>query len=192
MIRRAIAVLRAQGMRGVWFGGLAWAGIYRRLALVELSLDPPPPLLETPLQLDYGYLTETDEEEARARLAQGERCFVAWEAGVVVSSRWIVEHRAYVAYLDTWLDLEQDEVYLSEAFTSPSRRGHTVSGAAATRLAASLAAEGRRRILAGVLPENAAGRRTYEKVGYVGVGRIGYVKLGPWRRDFLTRGAPAP
>lgn len=189
MIRRARTAYRANGVRGVWFGALAWTHLYRRLELVVLALEPPPSLLETPLALEFGFLAATDAEDdtCRARLERGDRCFVAREQGAIVSSRWIAERRAYVAYLDMWLELEPDEAFLSETFTEPSRRGHGVSGAAGTRLAQALAAEGRRRILAGVLPENPAGRRAYEKAGYVRIGRIGCVRLGPWRRDFRQR-----
>lgn len=171
----------------LWFGGLAWARLYRRLELVELRLDPPPAVLETPLELDFGLLAPGEDERARARLERGERCFVAREEGTIVSSRWIAERRAHVAYLDMWLELERDEVYLSETYTDPSHRGHGVSGAAGTRLAHALAADGRRRILAGVLPENLAGRRAYEKAGYRGVGWLGYVGIGPLRRTFERR-----
>ena len=185
MIRRARTLVRERGVRGLWFGVLAWTRVYRRLELVELSLRPPPSILHTPLSLDFGFLTATESEDARARLEHGERCFVARQAGAVISSRWITERQAYVAYLDARLDLEPDEVYLSETYTRPSQRGRGVSAAAGTRLAHVLAAEGRRRILAAVLPDNRSGRRAYEKAGYRSIGRIGYVKLGPWRRDFL-------
>jgi GNAT superfamily N-acetyltransferase len=174
-------------IRRVWFGGLAWARLYRRLELVELSLEPPPAIRETPLALDYGFLSETEDEVARTRLERGDRCFVASEAGTVVSSRWIAGGRAFVEYLDTWLDLEPGEVFLSETYTVPALRGRGVSGAAGTRLAHALADEGCRRILAGVLMENHAGKRAYEKAGYEPVGRIGYVGLGPWRKHFRRR-----
>ena len=175
---------RKAGVRGVWFGALAWARLYRRLELVELSLDPPPDLRETPLALEYGFLAEPDDEDARARLERGDRCFVAREAGTIVSSRWIVGGRASVDYLDMWLDLEPGEVFLSETFTVPALRGRGVSSAAGTRLAHALADEGCRRILAGVLMENHAGKRAYEKAGYRRVGRIGYAGVGRWRKHF--------
>ena len=172
-------------MARMWFGGLARVRVYRRLELVELGLQPPPALIETSLPLDFGFL-EADDDEHRERRERGDRCYVAREAGTIVSSRWISEGRAYIAYLDTWLDLAPDEVYLSETFTDPSRRGHGVSGAAGTRLAHALAGEGHRRILAGVLKENHAGTRAYEKAGYRRIGRIGSVGLGPWRKSFRT------
>jgi RimJ/RimL family protein N-acetyltransferase len=178
---------REAGLRGVWFGALAWARLYRRLELVELSLEPPPAVRETPLALEYGFLSEADDEDARARLERGDRCFVAWDNGTIVSSRWIGEGRVFVDYLNGWIDLEPGEVFLSETFTVPAMRGRGVSGAAGTRLGHALADEGCRRILAGVLKENHAGKRAYEKAGYRPIGRIGYVKLGPWRRDFRRR-----
>ena len=105
-------------------------------------------------------------------------------AGAVVSSRWIASERAFVEYLGAWLDLEPDEAFLSETFTAPALRGRGVSGAAGTRLGHALAEEGCRRILAGVLMENHAGKRAYEKAGYRPVGRIGTIGLGPWRKEF--------
>ena len=177
-------VWREAGARGVWFGALAWARLYRRLELVELSLDPPPALRETLLALEYGFLADTDDEDARARLERGDRFFAAREDDTIVSSRWIAEGRAFVGYLESWLELEPGEVYLSEAFTVPALRGHGVAGAVGSRLAHALAGEGYRRILAGVLRENHAGTRAYEKVGYRRVGRIGYVGVGRWRRHY--------
>jgi hypothetical protein len=52
---------REAGARGVWFGALAWARLYRRLELVELSLDSPPALRETRLALEYGFFAEADD-----------------------------------------------------------------------------------------------------------------------------------
>ena len=192
MIARTRALYRDQGLRGVWFGALARVGVYRRLVLVELSLRPPPPVVEIPLELDYGFLASPRDDDDRTRLERGDRCFAAWQDGRIVSSRWIANGRAHVAYLDRWIDVADDDVYLSETWTAQPLRGRGVSGAAGTRLAAVLAAEGKRRIVAAVLPENTGGRRAYEKAGYLPVGRIGFVKLGPWRRDFSSRdGRPA-
>ena len=119
-------------------------------------------------------------------MERGDRCFVAREEGTIVSSRWIAGRRAYVEYLGTWLDLEPGEVFLSETFTVPALRGRGVSGAAGTRLAHALAGEGCRRILAGVLTENHAGKRAYEKAGYLRVGRIGYVGLRAVAKEFRS------
>jgi GNAT superfamily N-acetyltransferase len=184
VIGRVTRVWREEGLRGVWFGLLART-VYGRLELVELDLTKPPPPAEIPFPLDFGFVTHEDTDEARRRFAFGDRCFAAWSNDEIVSTRWIAEGRGYIAYLDRWLELGPDDVYLYETYTHPSRRGSGVSAAAGTRLAHALAGEGRRRILAAVLRENHAGRRAYEKAGYCCIGRVGYVKLGPWRRPFL-------
>jgi RimJ/RimL family protein N-acetyltransferase len=92
---------------------------------------------------------------------------------------------ARIEFLRRELPLPAGDVYLYETFTRPAERGLGISGAAGTRLAHDLAAEGLRRIVAAVLPENPAGVRAYEKAGYRRRGTIGYVRLGPVRREFL-------
>lgn len=196
MLRRAVDVYHDEGIRGMWFGCLARIG-YRRLELVELDLRPPPPLADVPFPLEFGFLEQSeaadyaalgagvDAEETRRRLERGERCFVARAGGRIVSGRWLASGQVFVSYLDRRLALEPDEVYVYETYTDPAQRGHAVSAAAGTRLAHLLAEEDARRIVAAALPENTPGRRAYEKAGYHPVGTIGYVKLGPWRRDFL-------
>jgi hypothetical protein len=61
-------------------------------------------------------------------------------------------------------------------------------------MARELAASGHRRVLATIYPENRPGVRMVEKLGYRRIGTIGYVSLGPWRRDFcrIRPGALAP
>lgn len=203
MIRRALAVLRRQGWRGVWFGALARVDVYRRLDLVELELDELPPLAPNALELDIGFLRPDELDaldllggqwrpaEARERLERGERCFAARDGAVIVSARWIAAGKGRVEYLDASLSLAEGEVYLYESFTRPDRRGESISPALGTRLARALASEGCRRIVATGLPESREARRAAEKVGYRRTGRMGYVKLGPWRRVFLRRGDPA-
>lgn len=202
MSGRIASVYRAQGARGVWFGALAWAGVYRRLELVELDLCRPPSPAPAAPTLDFGFLDHDElaafarlsgsagREVARARLERGDRCYVALEAGEIVSARWIASTRAWIAYLDRSIDLAPDVFYVYDAFTRAERRGEGVSAAASTRLARTLAAGGGRRLLAAVLRENRAGTRAYEKGGYQRVGRIGYLKLGPWRRDVIRTVEP--
>lgn len=201
MIRRAVDVYRRQGWAGVWFGALARAQAYRRLELIELDLTGElPAFAPDPLGLRFGFL-EPDElhalgrlggqwtpADAEARIARGERCFAARRASEVVSARWVATSRGWIEYLGTWLPLEPGEAYLYESFTLPELRGRGISPAVGTRFARALADEGARRVLAAVLRESREGTRAYEKVGYRRIGRVGYVKLGPWRKDFLRAG----
>jgi hypothetical protein len=192
--RRALEVLRDEGFRALWFKVLGET-VYRRLTLFELSLESPPRIREPAVGLAFGFIDPGDEAlqallpgltraEIDRRLTRGDRCFVAWDEGRIVSARWIAADRAWVEYLDRDMELQSDEVYLYETYTAPDYRGLTVSGAAGTRLARFLAAEGYRRIVGGVVPENHAALRTAAKTGYREVGRMGYMRLGPWRHDF--------
>jgi GNAT superfamily N-acetyltransferase len=183
--------------RGIWFGGLAWARIYRRLELVELTLGALPPLAPAD-GLDIRWLGDEELDaltglggpwspgEASARFDRGHRCFAALEDGDVVSARWVVSDRAYVSYVDSWLELDPGESYLYESYTHPSRRGRGISPALGTRLARALAAEGCTRIVSAALPERREATRAWQKVGYRRIGRIGYLGLGPWRRRFTS------
>lgn len=196
MIGRLAAVFREQGVRGTWFGALAWARVYRRLELVELPLHRLPPLAPAAATLRFGFLTPAELDalgaldagpvtaEAGRRLERGDRCFVARDGLEIVSSRWVASGRAHIVYLDRSLDLAAGDAYVYETHTRPERRGEGVSAAAGTRLAHAMADEGYRRLVAAVLRENHRGTRAYQKAGYRRIGRIGYVRLGPWRRDF--------
>ena len=196
-VRRAGEVLGEEGLRTLWFKVLGET-VYRRMTLVELALEPPPPPREAELELTFGFVdasagplptsrSDLTPAEIEGRFNRGDRCFVARHDGHVVSARWITDGRAWVEYLGRDLELDEDEVYLYETYTAPEYRGLAVSAAAGTRLAGALAAEGRRRIVGGVVPENSAALRTAAKTGFKEAGRAGFVRLGPWRHDFTRR-----
>jgi GNAT superfamily N-acetyltransferase len=182
----------------LWFKVLGET-VYRRLIIVELPLAPPPAVRAASRELTFGFLEprqvdaylalRPDQSAAAvaARLRRGDRCFVAREGDRIVSARWTAAGTAWVEYLGRrWL-LEPGDVYLYETYTHPDVRGDAVSSAAGTRLARALAAEGWNRIVGGVVPENRPALRTASKTGYQRTGTMGYVRLGPWRRDFVRR-----
>jgi RimJ/RimL family protein N-acetyltransferase len=192
-----VTVLREEGLKVLWFKVLGET-VYRRLTLVELSLASTPPLREPGIALSFDFveavpdtLTELRDDltdaEIERRLARGDRCFVAWHEGRIVSARWLAADRAWIEYLGRDLDLLPGETYLYETYTAPEYRGLSISAAAGTRLAHLLAAEGLRRIVGGIVPENGPALRTAAKTGYREAGRTGYVRFGPWRHDFTRR-----
>lgn len=196
-LRRAVEVLREEGPGVLWFKVLGET-VYRRLTLVELPLASPPPLREPAIALTYGFVEagpdtlpelrgDLTRAEIERRLARGDRCFVARHQGRIVSARWLAVGRAWIEYLGRDLDLLPRETYLYETYTAPEYRGLSISGAAGTRLAQLLAAEGQRRIVGGIVPENRSALRTAAKTGYREAGRTGYVRFGPWRHDFTRR-----
>jgi GNAT superfamily N-acetyltransferase len=190
-------VLREEGPRALWFK-LLGETVYRRLRLVQLRPEEAV-RVDSDLALGLRFLEQADADDY-ARLRPGvaatavrqrlehEQCFGAWHDGRLVSARWVASGSAEIEYLGRVLALAEGEVWISDTFTDPAYRGHDVSPAAGAALARALAAEGVVRQLGGVLPENPLGVRAYEQAGYRRVGTVGYLRIGPWRRDFVRRG----
>lgn len=170
--------------------------VYRRLTLVERELEEPLDV-EIPPGLEFGDLDEhgLDEyerlrpgqrERAAARLAAGDRCFATWADGRLVAVRWLATKAAHVEYLDLLLELANGQVYHYDTYTDPGARRRGISAASHARLFETLRAEGHTSSVRAVLPENRAAVADSARAGYRTIGRIGYVKLGPWRRAFRT------
>jgi GNAT superfamily N-acetyltransferase len=190
-------VLRNEGL-GPLVARAAGETVYRRLHIVERAFDDAADV-EVPARLEFGYLIERrlDEYErlrpgqrarGAARLAAGDRCFATWSDGRLVAVRWIATGAPHVEYLDLRLDLGEREVYEYDTFTDPGARRRGISAASEARLFETLRGEGYRASIRAVLPENRAAVGDAERAGYRPAGRIGYVRLGRWRRPF-ARGA---
>lgn len=187
------------GLRELWFGLLART-CYRRLWLVELDLEEIPPVPPPRAPLSFGFLGEPelaeyarfrpdDAASARERFARGERCLAARSDGAIVSARWIASGEAVLEYLGRRLRLAPDEAFVHAAYTSPAFRGRGIAAACIHEYARRLRAEGHRRVLAAVGPENVPAIRSQARAGYRRMGTIGWVGVGPWRRHFLRADA---
>ena len=194
MWTRAGDLLRENGLRQLWFRALGELG-YRRQLVTELLL-PADAIVAAPKPADSEarFLGDADldayaalhgaSDEARARFARGERCFGVWLAGKLVSTRWLASGTVRLAYVDREAALAPTDVYVHDVYTAPEHRRRGISRFVAAVVPELLAAEGARRIVGVLEPENRAGIAANQMAGYRVAGRIGYVKLGPWRRDF--------
>ena len=192
-LTRARQLLRDAGPRNLWFRTLGELG-YRRQLVTELRL--PAPAVDAPQLSDaeMRFLGEADLDayatlrgasgEASERFARGERCFGIWLDGKLVSTRWLARGRVWLDYIDRVATLAPSDVYYHDVYTLPDYRGRGLSRWSAVFIPELLAAEGARRIVGLLEPENRAGMGANKMAGYRVVGKIGYVKLGPWRRDF--------
>jgi GNAT superfamily N-acetyltransferase len=190
---RVVELARSEGLRVALIKALGET-VYRRLDVVELRLpvtvdvEPEPELERRFLHADdqraYEELHADAPEELGRRLAQGHRCFGVWLDGRLVATRWFATERAPIEYLGREVPLQAGELYLYELYTAPAARGQSLTRAAGAGAVAALSSEGASRLVGVVLPENRSVRRAYEKGGWSIVGRIGFVRLGRWRRDF--------
>jgi GNAT superfamily N-acetyltransferase len=196
-LARAREVWRVEGLHSLCMAALA-ATVYRRLVIFERDFEAAPVPIPDGLEmrwigpdlLDEYAAVRGERDVAEERLASGLRCSGTWLHGELVVVRWLAAGEVWIDYLDLRLPLADDEIFILDTFTAPGRRGGGIAPAGFAVLLAELAAEGRSRALGGVLPENRAAVRNVEKSGFEPTGRMGCVRLGPWRRGFVRRRRP--
>jgi GNAT superfamily N-acetyltransferase len=200
--KRAVEVLRTEGLAGLWFKVLGET-VYRRVVMVERCLDDPPIRVDPTLPITIDLLRETDVEEyvrfrpmanpaeVHRRLADGQRCFVARYEGRLVHGSWVATQRAWIEYLAIEIQLAVDEAYSYESFTAADVRGHGIAEVRSKHMQRVLRDAGCSRLVAVIVPENRAAVRAGHKAGFHPFGVMGYIKIGPWRKVFcrIDRGA---
>jgi ribosomal protein S18 acetylase RimI-like enzyme len=169
---------------------------YRRVVVVARSLDDTLRDYRPRLPVDIALLTEGDVvafsafrpdrrvELVRARLADGQRCFVAQCEGQIVHAAWVATGLVDVPYLRRSLVVPPGSVYIHDSYTLPAFRGHGLAPACRAYLMRHCMEQGYRQSLAVVAAENEAAFRALRKVGVVGIGLYGCLRLGPWQRDW--------
>jgi RimJ/RimL family protein N-acetyltransferase len=169
---------------------------YRRLVLFERPVDTTP--APNPLGLELGWVGEDrlDElaqlrpdavETARERLSTGDRCSATWLDGRLASARWVSTGEARIEYLGMTLPLADGEFYLYDTYTRPDLRGRGIAPDGQRLLFPRLAAEGYTSAACACLPENRPAWRSILKGGFEPAGKLGFVGVGPWRREFVRR-----
>ena len=95
---------------------------------------------------------------------------------------WAATRDAWVDYLDCPFPLGAGDVYQFDSFTAPAFRGLDLAGARIAWMSRHLRDSGFQRLFAVVWPENTAGFRPLEKMGYRRCGWLRVIRLGRWRR----------
>ncbi|MGH7230649.1 MAG: GNAT family N-acetyltransferase [Nitrospiraceae bacterium] len=195
--RRIKEILRNEGIRTLWFKALGEMG-YRRLLLLDRSVHEPIPDVTAGVPISISLVTQADmaeylafrpgtsEVEVRRRLKSGHWGFLARSEGLPVAVTWAAAGEAWSFFLSCHIQLASDAVYLYDSFTRFDVRGRAVSPALGAEILRFFRDAGYRRTVRAISPENTASLRAVRKLGYRPCGRIGHVKIGPWRRDFRT------
>lgn len=199
--------LRDAGPRAVAVKALQELLLYRRLGLFEVPIVPDPPRADAPsfgiatrelaatcddLDVYAALRPDRPRDEARTRLARGDRCFVASIDGRLVSSVWLATGVVPVTYLGCDLELGPEEAYAYDAFTLPGLRGLDVGTWRTELMKEQVRASERRRILSLQLRENLSQHRRGVRRGYRPLGVVGWYGIGPWRRLFVRLFDSAP
>jgi SAM-dependent methyltransferase len=128
-----------------------------------------------------------DEGTIRRRLAGESLCVVAWLREELAGVTWLTRaDRVHIDYLGIEIALNPDEAYLYESYTAPAARRRGLAGLRSLYGGELLRQAGCGRIVSVVVPENRAGRRAVDKVGARYVGRLGCIRVGPWRRTLAS------
>ena len=195
--QRAAEVLRAEGMRSLWFKILGET-VYRRLLIVEKKIAPVPRSHLGGALLECRPMTAHDIDEyldlrpdagldtTLERLAKGHVCLVVSDGKMLVHSCWSCTDRAEIEYLGAGVKLASDSVYVYEVFTRPESRGQSISAVRSNEMERYYDARGYRRLVGAVWSENRPVSRSADKAGYSVVGRIGYWQIGKRKRLFCN------
>lgn len=192
---RAAAVLREEGLKSLWFK-LLGETVYRRVVLVERILDEPmhPMASKIPVTIklmersDVGeyckFRPDADEPDVQQRLDSGHWCFIARHQGRIVHTCWAASQVFWFNYLSYEIQLASDEALIYDSYTDPSYRGLNIAGARSLKVMRFFHRAGFRRLLGVVIPENQPSVRIVQKSGYRPIGTLGFLKIGPIRKDF--------
>lgn len=193
------AVATLLSLRTLWFAGLSFSRIYRRLLLFERSLDQAPAhipasgsmhvtmLAANEIVAYLAFRPDQNASEIRRRLDEDHRCFAVWRKQQIVHAAWAATGRVRIEYLARELTLPSDVAYIYDAFTTSEFRGRNASPVRALAMGDHFRARGYRRFLTAARPENAAGMQVFGKTRSRRVGVIGYLGLGRLRWHFCHR-----
>lgn len=192
MIRRAVEIVRSEGVFALWMRMLGQV-FYRRLLVLRTELSTGEFKADTRCRWllvneasRYAHFdTSLSTEVVQSRLRDGHRCFVLMdERGDIVHGMWVAFDRAFIDYLRQDLILGPREAYLYQSYTAPAHRGKRYATASARALKHQLAVDGFAATLACVQPDKAMAYPPVFRGGAVPTAYIGWVGIGPWRIAF--------
>jgi len=201
--RRALEVLRTEGVRSLWFRVLGET-VYRRMIVMQRPYDLSLRDVEAGIPVAYGILEphgideylqlrpDADAEDIRLRLERRQVCLVARHEGRLIQAIWVAFERVWIDYLGCLVYLEPGAVYPYDLYAEPDIRGKNVHRAHFPHMFRYFQNVGIRVIVGAFHPENRM-QRIFTRLGFEPVATIGVVRLGPWRHSFCryAHGEPA-
>jgi RimJ/RimL family protein N-acetyltransferase len=125
--------------------------------------------------------------EVRRRWREWQRGWLYLGDGAPAYYRWDVTHSVSIPGLGVVLRLDEGDTYTVDVYTHPAFRGQAIAGAAIVAMLHRARDEGCRRAVTLTTPYNTRSLRNVEnRAGFVVLGRVGYLGVGPFRRYFAT------
>lgn len=156
---------------------------------LDFSQEFPPSVNQIPVHVEELKLEDFDQvvdlyrsrnvsvERLRARLDQGEICYVIKSRERVVSLFWLQLGEAYSERLDRHYPLSPTEIYAYDSYTAPDFRGKGLSTAVPNLVAKPFLERGYRCLIGFVVPVNQPAKRAVKKRAFQTVGVTGFVEL---------------
>jgi hypothetical protein len=184
VVARASVVARGAFYRYVVFVAMDLAGPVREIPAgppVEMRLLRPEDVEEYARSRGRS----VDAVPVRRRLEEGHVCVAAWLDGTIVSTAWYAFDTVLADEIDRPLKLAPDEVYVYDSYTTESLRGLSIAALRGRWAIEHFRRLGFKRTVGWVSPKNLPAFGPGRKLGADTLGRAGYLRLGPWRRDFV-------
>ncbi len=198
--RKAGEVLRREGAGRLLARArvVALGAVYRHVVFVGMELASPVRVLARgpgvamrllePGEVDaYARFrgTTIDAVPVLRRLADGHVCVAAWLDGEIVCAAWYAFGTVWVDEVERPLLLATDEAYVYDSYTTESLRGLGIAALRGEWAIEHFRGLGFRRTVGWVSPQNLPAFGPGRKLGATTLGRAGYVRLGPLRREFV-------
>ena len=201
--RRASELASEGGLRAIWFTALGEL-CYRRVEIREYVLDVVDDNDHDAANLSIDQLNAADIEQynafrkpsdpdsAQRRMRAGHRCFIARDKDTIVCASWGATSNATNDYLSAPIALNSDEAYAYDLFTAAEWRRKGIAAAVTSALHDFYRAEGKRRVLRVIVPENHTAMAG--TLGYHPIGTMGFLGIGRFRLNFchMNAGELAP
>jgi GNAT superfamily N-acetyltransferase len=146
------------------------------ISIVRPSVTVKMSICDRPSEVDI-----LNASAVAARSARGDKIFVAHHQGILVAYLFATTKECKVDEIDDWLDVEQKEVYLYDAYTRPAFRGKGIYPHLITKATEYFKNESYERAMIFSTKDNLSSNRGIERCGFKLYETVYYRNLMGWK-----------